>query len=71
MEVEVTAVGGRATGEADGLDVTSKVNMTLLTTLLSLSAMYIMPEDASMAMLDGAESIASVAGPPSPVYPLL
>ena len=49
--VEVTAVEGLATGEADGLDVTSNVTMTLLTTLLSLSAMYIMPDDASMAML--------------------
>ena len=37
----VTAVGGLATGEADGLDVTPKVKMTLRTTLLELSAMYI------------------------------
>ena len=69
--MRVTAVGGLATGEADGLDVTSKVTITLLITLLSVSAMYIMPEDASMTMLYGSESIASVAGPPSPMYPVL
>ena len=32
--MEVAATGGLATGEADGLDVTSKVTVTLLTTLL-------------------------------------
>ena len=69
--MEVTVVEGLTTGEADGLDVTSRVRITLLTLLLELSAMYIIPEDASMAMLSGRESIARDASPPSPLYPLL
>jgi hypothetical protein len=51
--MELTATEGVATGEAEGLDDAFKVKTTLLTTLLELSAMYMMPEDASMVTLYG------------------
>ena len=48
---KVTAVEGLAIGEADGPDGALAVPMTFLTRLLPVSAMYIMPEVASIATL--------------------
>ena len=46
-------VEGAATGELDGADDTLGVPMTFLITLLKVSAMYIVPEDMSIATLYG------------------
>ena len=47
----MTAVEGLVIGEADGPDGALALPMTFLMTLLYVSAMYIMPEVASIATL--------------------
>ena len=64
---KVIAVEGLAIGEADGPDGAIAVPMTFLTTLLKVSAMYTVPEVASIATPKGWYSVAEMAGPPSPV----
>ena len=48
---KVTAVEGLAIGEADGPDGALALPMTFLMTKLNKSAMYIVPEVASIATL--------------------